>query len=281
MFSSLKVGWTEGPAHCTLANANNSRMWINSHPACNKTYQGKKEGEAGLLGLRESPVVVLVSGGRSRWWGYGSRQGCWWSTVQLCSLLWCSLSLEKEKLVAVKLQEHAALLLPWNGVSLGVNESGAGWRWVAMMLCEKKGHGAGVGVRRRCWSWGLLLLLGVTGATREEEPSLHGWKGEEDCLGCLEGGDERFIGHGLLFVGAAIAEDFVVKEDEVAAEGKNGREMVWSWIGGDMDMISIKARGRKSGMVAVVTGKGMNGCCWRVRVFALHFWLKEEQFLCF
>ena len=48
-----------------------------------------------------------------------------------------------------------------------------------------------------------------------------------------------------------------------------------------MDMISIKARGRKSGMVAVVTGKGMNGCCWRVRVFALHFWLKEEQFLCF
>lgn len=48
-----------------------------------------------------------------------------------------------------------------------------------------------------------------------------------------------------------------------------------------MDMISIKARGRKSGMVAVVTGKGMNGCCWWVRVFALHFWLKEDQFLCF
>lgn len=153
MFSSLKVGWTEGPAHFTLAKANNSRMWINSHPACNKTYQGKKEGEAGLLGLRESPVVVLFSGGRSRWWGYGSRQGCWWSTVQLCSLLWCSLSLEKEKLVAVKLQEHAALLLPWNGVALGVNESGAGWRWVAMLLCEKKRS------RCRCWSEETLLEL--------------------------------------------------------------------------------------------------------------------------
>jgi hypothetical protein len=45
--------------------------------------------------------------------------------------------------------------------------------------------------------------------------------------------------------------------------------------------ISIKARGRKGEMVAVVTGKGMNGCCWWVRVFALLFWLKEEQFLCF
>lgn len=73
---------------------------------------------------------------------------------------------KKEKLVAVKLQEHAALLLPWNGVALGFNESGAGWRWVAMLLCEKKGHGAGVGVRRRCWvevcycCWALLVLHG-------------------------------------------------------------------------------------------------------------------------
>lgn len=226
-------------------------------------------------------MVVLFSGGRSRWWGYGSRQGCWCSTVQLCSLLWCSLSLEEGKAGGC---ETTGTRCTTAAVKWSCSRFQWKWSWLAVSgyaaVWKKRS-------RCRCWSeetllsWGLLLLLGVTGATREEEPSLHGWKGEEDCLGCLEGGDERFIGHGLLFVGAAIAEDFVVKEDEVAAEGKNGREMVWSWIGGDMDMISIKARGRKGGMVAVVTGKGMNGCCWWVRVFALLFWLKEEEFLCF